>query len=589
MDFALISGHFKDDMTTSEPMTDAFNPLNCFVRLDLPAQDLNKLTFCSSNKVSRVQEWVNQLQATRITHTGVQLYKSLPEISRLKTDPKTRLDMLEALRPSVQSAIAGLSQQFLGQPLILPENAQKTAIVAQALQRAMAQGYSVCVRDLINQKTLNAQGRETLAKALYRAMFSISSLYLRTCQIYTHLPPGWWLHLHQLFRTATHFQLARTPVADSLLSRRTPSTVRECYLRAIMLACSRSNQLSQQDQEFAFEAFESWAALVELSEEVDPDNDNAFVINLSRDEPPTYKERFNGDEHDFLLEPDFSALLRALDRQREFASSDATVPKGMPTELIQHLIHTWRTTTDRQQHRHKVRAVVDVCVGPTECHYHMAGERDFSSFMSRSGANVEGGWDDTASYTNFSSFTPAGRRTKGAGSSEFPPTRVSVQNVSAGGYCLYWQDKVPAHATAGQLLGIRDAGKKEWHLGVVRWVRQLKGASQMGVQLLALDAEPAAASLVYDMGGYSDAMRVFLVPAGQGGEAAPTLITAAAPFQEFSRLRLVSGKQTSALKLDQSVFASNKVRQFRYQTTGTEPQAKAGQPAPGSDFDSDWD
>lgn len=581
-------------MTTSEPMTDTFDAFIGLTRLQMPAQDLNKLSFCDSSKAAKVQAWVDQLQATRITHTGVQLYKNLPEISRLRTDPRTRLAMLEAMRPMVHSVITGLAQQFLGQPLILPDSAQKTAIVAQALQISLAQGYSICVRDLIQLKTLNAQNQENLAKALARAMFSISALHLRACQIYTHLPPGWWFHLHQLLRTAVHYRVEHTPVADPLLKHRSATSAQENYLRTTMLACSRTNQLSQQDLQFAFDAFESWAPLVQLSEEVNPNTGNPFVINLSRDEPPIYKERFNGDERDYLLEPDFSGVVRALDRERETGKTELATPSGMPAELRQHLSHTWQTTSDRQQHRHKVRAIVDVCVGITECHFHMAGETEFTRHMERGSGGAESRWSQDSDYTNFSSFTPADRRSSSAASGAYPPSRVSVQNISAGGYCLYWQEKVPAHATAGQLLGIRDAGKKEWHLGVVRWVRQLKGASQMGVQILALDAEPAAASLKYDMGGYSDAMRVFMVPGRSGGEAAPTLITAAAPFQESSRLRLVRGRQAHTVTLDRTTFVSSKVRQFRYQITGTEAEAGATESASASppaagQFDSEWD
>ena len=429
--------------------------------------------------------------------------------------------------------------------------------------------------------------QEQLALAIYRACFSIGSLYLRTCQIYTHLPKGLWFQLHQLLQLAEHLNLARTPVPDPLLQQRKVATVKESYLRTLMLACSRANQLSQQDLQFAYEAYETWAGYVNLRGDVAAREGNPFVVHLPGDEPPAYRARFNQVDPDELLELDFSGLVSALNPQK--ARSDVTTPKGMPAELIRHLLNTWQATPDRQQHRHQVKTVVDVCIGITECHYHFADEKTFAAFMGRSGRPNPSDWHDLPDYSA-RGVTPGDRKNVDSDMPAYVPARVHVQNISAGGYCLYWQNDMPSHASAGQLLGIREAGQKDWHLGVVRWVRQLRGASQMGVQVLAMHAEPAAASLIYDMGGYSDAMRVLQIPPNTAKDAPATIVTAAAPFQEHSRVRLVNGKSVITLKLDQIIFATNKLRQFTYQVIGAEeePAAKAIVRTESS-FDSEWD
>jgi hypothetical protein len=570
-------------------MTESFDPYSYFARLDLPPQDLAKLSFCGSPKSARLQAWINQLQATRISHTSIQLYRALPDVARLKTNAQTRLEMLEILRPAVQNNIAGLAKDFLGQPLILPEAAQKAAIIAQALQKGMINGYSQCVASLLAQKKLSRQDRDILAMALYRATYGIGALYLRTCQIYTQLPSGLWLHLHQLFRAAEYFELTDTPVQDSLLPHRRMASTRDSYARTILLACSRPNQLSQHDLKTAYHAFDVWASAVALSDDVVPDNGNPFIINLSRDEAPTYKERFNGDEDDHLLELDFSRLLTGLEGQQQKPSAELTIPKNLSAELVQHLTHAWKTVPDRQQHRRKVKTVVDICIGLSECHYHLAGGKDFPGFLAQWNRREDGGWEDIPDFAELGAgFTPSTRKQQTDPHQDSAPTRVHVQNVSAGGYCLYWQESIPAHATTGQLLGIREAGKKQWHLAIIRWVRQLKGASQMGVQTLALDAKPAAASLVYDLGGCSDPMRVLLVPPSHEGKSYPTLITAAVPFQAFSRIRLQTSADTRLLTLDQSVYATDKIRQFRYQQLSADAEA-SDDAVSGVTPDSCWD
>ncbi len=548
-------------------MTDTYNPKSHFSEIGLPAQDLTKFSFCNGIKPANLQNWADQLQITRVTQTSVQLYKNLPEINRLKTDPKTRLEMLEVLRPSIQISIAGLAKQFLGQPLILPEEAQKTAIVAQALQKSMINGYSICVRDLISQKSLNSQGRDNLAKAISRAMSSIGLLYLRSCQIYTPLPKGLWLLLHHLYRTADAYEILTAPIQDPLLKLRQASNIRDTYLRTIMLACSNSNQLSQKDLAMAFDAFESWAHPVTTRKNVTRDNANPFFINLSRDEPPRYKERASADEPGYRLELDFSRLVTALARQKDSDPKNGDgliIPRNMPMDLINHLINTWAETTDRQQHRRKIKSAIDVCVGLTECHYFLAGEQDFGSFLGQARKANPEGWPVPSSYASLNGFTLAERAASTGQGADYKPTRVTVQNISAGGYCLYWQDNMPHNATAGQLLGIREVGKQEWNLGVVRWIRQLRGASQMGIQVLALDAKPVATSVRYPRGGYSDFMRGLQLAPYEAGQTASTLITAAAPFQEFSKVQLKSGSQTLSLNLDQCILSTNAIRQFDF-------------------------
>jgi hypothetical protein len=554
-------------------MTDTYNPKSHFSDIGLPAQDLTKLSFCNGIKVANLQSWTDQLQITRVTQTSVQLYKYLPEITRLKTDPKTRLEMLEVLRPNVQISIAGLAKQFLGQPLILPEDAQKTAIVAQALQKSMINGYSICVRDLISQKSLNSQGRDGLAKAISRAMFSIGLLYLRSCQIYTPLPKGLWLLLHHLYRTADSYQILTVPIQDPMLKLRQTSNVRDTYLRTIMLACSNSNQLSQKDLAMAFEAFESWAHPVLTREKVARDNANPFFINLSLDEPPRYKERASAEEQGYRLELDFSRLVTALARRQDSSTGNGDgliIPRNMPADLVNHLINTWAETADRQQHRRKIKSTVDICVGITECHYFLAGEQDFGSFLGQARKANPEGWPTPSSYASLNGFTLAERSAAIGQGTIYKPTRVTVQNISAGGYCLYWQGNMPHNATAGQLLGIREVGKRDWNLGVVRWIRQLRGASQMGIQVLALDAKPVATSVRYPRGGYSDFMRGLQLAPYEAGQTASTLLTAAAPFQEFSKVQLKSGSQTLSLNLDQCILSTNAIRQFDFHIIDTD-------------------
>ena len=118
-------------------MSHLFEPTLCLAQFKLPPQDITLLSFCESNKLAKVQAWVDDLKVTQVKSTSIELYEALPEIAHLKVDAKTRFDMLEALWPVTQQCLLGLLKEFLQQPLILPEPAQKTALLAQARDREL--------------------------------------------------------------------------------------------------------------------------------------------------------------------------------------------------------------------------------------------------------------------------------------------------------------------------------------------------------------------------------------------------------------------------------------------------------------------
>src|SRR5687768_3723240 len=192
-------------------MSHLFEPTLCLAQFKLPPQDITLLSFCESNKLAKVQAWVDDLKVTQVKSTSIELYEALPEIAHLKVDARTRFDMLEALWPVTQQCLLGLLKDFLQQPLILPEPAQKTALLAQALQKHLLDGYTVCARELIQKTKLKAPQQQLLLNALYRALSALSLLMLRAFQLYTAIPQSLWLRAHALYQVAEFYDVHNRP------------------------------------------------------------------------------------------------------------------------------------------------------------------------------------------------------------------------------------------------------------------------------------------------------------------------------------------------------------------------------------------
>ena len=543
-------------------MTDV-SPQQILARFKLPADNLEALNFCTSNRAQAVKAWAESIPATRISHTGVLLYQALPQICHLKTTAENRLDMLEAVRPYVQQCIQGLSKNFLNQPLILPEGPMKTAVVAQALQKHMTVGYCKVVEQL-SSKAKQGGGKTSDGKlelALHRAVSGYGLSLMRAYQLYTQIPANLWLELHNLFRLAEFYGIVDVPITDPLLQFVPASTIGQTYMRSLLLACARPNQLRQLEVAVCYNAIEEWAYLAKLQPLERQQPDNLYLVNLSADSAPMLKTRFRAKAQDDAREIDLTQLVAALEKQQANKDSDDTIVSiadNMTPVLMRHIIQAWSVTHKRSFERVPSQTTIDVCVGLSNLHFHTCNGMHFDEFLGiETFEEIElGGTDPWAS--SFTANEPDEE------DDEHPVFNIRVLDASPGGYCLEWRDLIPAQVKAGEILGLREKGRHRWGLGVIRWVQQELKSTRMGVQLLAPKTIPYGASIEMPTGEYGDYLRVLMLPELKVANQAATLLTAFAPFQEYTRLILNSQGERFETQLQRRVFSTGSVSQFTF-------------------------
>lgn len=556
-------------------MTTLFDPVLGTAQFQLPSQDIRLLSFCESNKFAKLKAWVEDLRLTQITPASVALYRATPEVVRLVTDTKCRFDMLECLWAPVQQTLSGLSREYLQRPLILPEKAEKAALLAQALQKHLLDGYCVCVRDWTNQKRLKNGQKELLAQAIARALTALTMIILRAYQLYANVPAGLWFRAHILFQVAEYYDIQNDRLAATHLDDPALSNVRDIYLRLVALGCVRPNQLSQNDIHLAFKGLSGWVRLIQTHPSATEDNNNFYLVPLNQDTGPILKDRFTGDPNQRVLELDFNALVNQLSKHSGHGSkleddwggrASINVPPDMSNALIAHFLDCWSNSAQRQQDRTHSDVNADACVGMIDVHYHLCGSIDFQSFLHpRDGDDADGflsgGFDNLVS-----SLTKVDKEVDKPKPDKQSIFKVVLQNISAGGYCILWRGELPPKMEAGELIGIREQGRRAWGIGIVRWVRQLKNASQLGVQLITNQPVPYGAAIMYDMGGYSDHMRAIHVPAPVIPDLPPGLLTSAIPFQENSRVKLKQDGQDVDVRLTRCTLSTSKLRVFSFDT-----------------------
>lgn len=598
-------------------------------RLVIPSQDLTTLSFCQGNREAQVKKWLQELPMTQTQQVSALFYRALPEVGRLKTSADIRLGMLEALRPQVFQCLESLAQRYLNQPLILPEAALKTATVAQAIQKHTNNAYLVVVRDLCTQADPKQELVELKALAIHRALTGLGLQVLRNYQLYVPISGQIWTEIHALYRLATELHIEHTPVDDSLPHHHEIKSIHWAYLRLLLLACARPNQLRQEEVAQCYNALEHLAPTADLGKFDPAGKENMFVVLTSSNRPPLYKSRLSlveakqQSQHLFELHTDrLIASLKGIQGTRpEDTGSEAI---QLTPALIQHLIQAWSHLAMRSFERQAIQTDIEITVGLTNIHFYLADESPFTVFLNQTsslsgeekdaifqkrGAKLktvefnkeEDPWGDAFDITgtivdgderptyNIESVLAAKEKENHAG--KYPIYKVPLIDRSPGGFGLEWRDEIPGQVKAGELVGLREYGRNRWSIGVVRWAHQIKGATQLGIQVLAPQAKPVGLAVIQKTGEVAEYLRGLHIPELKAINQPESLVTNAITFHEYSKVRLyykaTSGKQNddANLQLTQRLFATGSFSQFAYRVlVSAKPQASHK-----DDFDSVWE
>lgn len=603
-------------------------------KLVVPPQDLALLSFCNGNKESQVKSWLQALPLTQAQYISGLFYSALPEIGRLKTTPDNRLAILELLREPVHQCQQGLTPRYLNQPLILPEAALKTATIAQAIQKHFLNGYLVVVRDL--GSNLKKEEVHLLCVAIHRALTALGHLLLRSYQLYIPVSGQLWTEAHTLYQIALALDLTREPVNDPLNHHHNTRCIYWAYLRILLLASARPNQLRQDEVAATYNALDYLAQFADLDVYNSVGQDNLFVVATDGNRPPFYKSHANtaniATAVGGLLELRTSRLVAKVQEYQALgtdAAKDNTWRNelNMSPALTQHLVQSWSHLTMRSFDRQDVdNADIEITIGLSNIHFHLANNQPFAIFLNQLPSATAAGEKGsifqkhgvqlkTATPTKDNdpwedAFDIKGTMLDGEAKStasiekdlrarelesyqmQHPIYSVPMVDRSPGGYGLEWRDEIPVQMKAGELIGLREYGSTRWSIGVVRWAHQLKGATQLGIQIIAPQAHPIALAAIQKTGGFAEYLRALQIPELRAINQPASVITNAVSFHEYNKARLyrqppegVTYDGDKTIQLTRRLFATGAFSQFSFRIMVT---AKPQNTDTNDDFDSVW-
>ncbi|WP_341522413.1 molecular chaperone [Pseudomonas sp. G.S.17] len=585
------------------------------VLLRVPTPTQSSLTFCETNPRD-LKRWISTLPKANLGEMARQLYQGLSELNQLLTPSDNRLQMLELLRPEVYFVCKHLERHFLNQAIVLDERPRKVANLCQALQNHLAVGYKLIIHRVAARLTKDRIS--LLSTALQRALHCLNGPLIRANQLYCPVQEGLWLEMHKIYQIARQHQLHLVAVNDELAHNVKTLTVEQTYVVALLMGCSRCNQMRQLNIGRLAEVLDSWSSLVRL--QLPADDNSLFALAPDQDKPPLYTSLFTEQQIPQLVGMHTQALAAMINRYLETpaelrAQLPLLIPHGVTTDLLQHLAAAWGDVAERTFQRTPGQGTLNLCIGMSALHYYLGGQRSFSEMlqlpviskaaqfkMELVGDKPDDPWAsafDTQRGNTSEVLLPfeeiqyqqteaEGGEAASNAQQTFATYDLHIVNHSPGGYCLAWPKEVPPQLQAGELVGIQDDACQGWSIAVVRWVRQVRsGGTQMGIELIAPFAQPCGLQMIRP-GQNSPYMRSLLLPEVRAIEQPATILAPRLPFQEGNSVMINIGGEERRGVLNNRRASSGSYNQFEYETFEAPKETGSDQPKAEQEFDSLW-
>jgi hypothetical protein len=579
---------------------------NAPIKLKIPRQDLQDFSLFQLN-ADAAHTWAQSLPVTNTRSVAQQLRQAINDLNHVKLAPEVRYEIMEALQPSLDVALLNLTKRFLNQPLVMPEEPQQMAELADSLYSMVTTAYSIVAIQAIQQHdSIRGINPARLAcEAIQRALAYAGRKALQTFQLFHSIELHGWLTLHQLYALADSQQLVDLPVANPLSGG---DTIKATYLQALLLGCCKPNQLSQGDMAALYRGLKEWSTLAVVA--APESGSGLFLVDLDSDQPPLYSSLFTetlGHQFRYI---DTAPLVEQLEKIKlNDGERGVSFDKDthIPANMLAHLIESLGSMSLRNFNRANSNAPLWVSIGLSSSHYHVAGEQLFEQLLygddyipaaservptnpfllpqekgdlwqqanpeedySRDGEAAEEKIveeiehrveldENTRSELLFDEDKQLPPKVR------YPIYNVQLANASPGGYCLEWMSELPGDIRAGDIVSLKEEHNRDWVIAVIRWVSQLENARTLiGLELLSPRAMPYGALIHQKTGEKSAPMRVLLLPEIKLVGQPHTLITPRAGFRERQKISLIRAGEEYAIQLLRQIAATGSFSQFDF-------------------------
>ncbi|MCK5880444.1 MAG: hypothetical protein KAG18_01135 [Sinobacterium sp.] len=555
--------------------------------IELPATTFKQLSFSKATPHA-IEAWTSTLPVADLTKTSQALYLSLGEIAELAVKPALKLQLLNSLESTLDRCLTGLRREFLNKPLILPEQAFKTANLCTAIIHRhqsivywiINQSLKTMTRKLARPTKLFTQALSLFFKYSLRNIVHQSLLY-RPCE------DTFWQLNHQMYQYAIQFKLLKKSQSPTI------NTAQYGYAQLLLWGAMNAHQLRQNDILEIEKELPNWTHLAQLSE---TPIKNSFLINLEGDNPPLHTKvsaqlSSNAPLHSPLYLGCSSIVEEISFIDASILQATSTYNDKLTSNLCKHLIISWSADNDRTFMRLESDDEIDLCIGLNCAHHVISGQKSFDDVvfgnnivkrnaakqraiqMEDSALKQENLFNSNTSSTFEVALDNIGFHISTHEQQEnqrYQNFNVNIVNISPGGYCLSWNNSnPPANIRNHELIAIRENHHPAWHLGSIKWVKQQEQGQErainMGVELLSPSPQAYGARWINEKNKTASLyFKVLLLPEIKTMGQEPSIILCEPLPSENCRLIIEKDGKEQAIHIKKCLQKNNSFQHYSF-------------------------
>ena len=515
------------------------------------------------------ERWIETLSTINYATNAIQLYRVLPSVIQLDSQPQTKMEILDSLMPTVLKSIEALVQNQLNQ------DTAKAISLGQALAKRLFEGYKLVIfqlgQTLKSESETNHEEEDAvldIAKTILNACTLLSKIQLNSLSHYLQQPAYFWRELHTLYLLAERLGVANKNLSNSLGF---DTSIKNVYIKLLLFSCTRPNHFSSYEMRFVYRELEFWSSFADLHR---GGKSGLFTVDPSCNHGAVYSDECKKYHGSITL--DTSHLVRFLNSLIG-DSSNTLFSDRVSQRVIKDLTKQWGKKIKRQETHIKDHAQLSITHGLSSAVCMLSKTDCFEKFLRLCGqtspSREHGGSglrrEEDAWGTIFETldshpddpiiFTPKDKKNN----------RLEVvygvrSNVSLSGACIELTNKT-VQPQPGELIAIRSKGDNKWMAGIVRWKHISPSLNTIcGVQFPARYCTPAAIR-ISPRGPNSDCqfLQAIILSKARDLSEGVTLLCPPLRYTEGSKIFIVTPLQNSAALLGEELETTEHLSHFK--------------------------
>ena len=433
--------------------------------------------------------WLANVPLANVGTAQYQLLSQAEEFNRLPASASVRLAVMEQMREAVHFVQIEQAKRFTNRALPMAEAESSVFEDTKDLWEAMRTGYLRCLEAAVNGEA----GMRSQAALISQRALAYSGLRMfHHYRAYREVPAEAWRGLHEVYAAAERLDIVDEPVKDFLNRDVHDTSPRIAWSRAVLMAMSNPNELSQRQLTFVAFLLERWASKLDVHSSPVDEGEGLLplVADLAGERCPDRMEAAPGGAEARYLDTRKLAkslrnrvgLLRKGEPPSKLALGEDCVQPSCE-QLLVFLYRQWcQQKPGRSVDRKSGGTTAEVCGELAAIHYYLTG-RGFKQPNEGEKELTQKQKDEIATFGRVS--------TRGeddySDAHGFTVERWTIEDESAQGLRMVRRaGDLGRRCTQGQLMAVRPADAKTFMLGQVRWLMAAQNGDLFaGLKLLA--------------------------------------------------------------------------------------------------------